>query len=110
MIHTMRNLQTRLEDILINFYKNLTDREQLKAVFTLPQFQNCSFLQAINRSLNISKNISKGQGLTINSFTEQYSPPLVNSRNVPYSPQMTSSIKVWLEICWNGMIMVVSQV
>ena len=43
--------------------------------------------------LNISKNISKGQGLIINSFTEQCSPPLVNSPNVTFSPQMTSSPK-----------------
>ena len=93
MIHTMRNLQIRLEDNLINFYQNLPEREQSKVVFTLPQFQNRSFLQAINRSLNISKNISKGQGLTINSFTEQCSPPLVNSPNVTFSPQMTSSPK-----------------
>ena len=53
MIQTMRNLQTRLEDILINFYQNLSEREQFKVVFTLPQFQNHSFLCAINRSLNI---------------------------------------------------------
>ena len=57
MIQTMRNLQTRLEEILFIFYQNLAEREQLKVVFTLPQFQNCSFLHAINRSLNISQNI-----------------------------------------------------
>ena len=93
MIYTMRNLQSRLEDILFDFSQNLPEREQHKVIFTLPQFQNCSFLQAINRSLNISKNISKGQGLTINSFIEQCSPPLVNSPNVTFSPQMTSSPK-----------------
>ena len=31
--------------------------------------------------------------MTINSFTEQYSPPLVYSPNVTFSPQMTSSPK-----------------
>ena len=31
--------------------------------------------------------------MTINSFTEQCSPPLVNSPNVTFSPQMTSSPK-----------------
>ena len=59
MILTMRNLQTRLEDILINFYQNLPEREQFKVVFTLPQFQNHSFLHATNKTLNISKNTSK---------------------------------------------------
>ena len=62
-------------------------------VFTLPQFQNCSLLHAINRPLNISKNISKSEGLTINSFTKQCSPPLVKSPNVTFSPKMTSSPK-----------------
>ena len=63
IIYTVRNLQTRLEDILINFYQNLPEREQLKVVFTLPQFQNRSFLQAINRSLNISKKYFKRSGI-----------------------------------------------
>ena len=93
MIHTMRNLQIRLEDNLINFYQNLLEREQFKVVFTLPQFQNHSFLHAINRSLNVSNNTSVSQELTNNSFTEQCIPPLATSPNVTFSPQRTSSPK-----------------
>ena len=62
-------------------------------VFTLPQFQNCSFLHAINRSLNVSNNTSVNQGLVNNSFSEQCITPLVTSLNVTFSPQRTSSPK-----------------
>ena len=93
MIHTIRNLQTRLEDILINFYQNLPEREQFKVVFTLPQFQNRSFLHAINRSLNISNNTSVNQGLINNSFTEKCIPTASTVPNVVFSPLRTSSPK-----------------
>ena len=56
-------------------------------VFTLPQFQNHSFLHAINRSLNVSNNTSVSQGLMNNSFTEQCIPPLATSPNVTFSPK-----------------------
>ena len=63
IIYAMRNLQIKLEDSLVKFYQNLPEREQFKVVFTLPQFQNCSSLHAINRSLNVAKNALKSQGL-----------------------------------------------
>ena len=50
MIHAMRNLQNKIEDKLINFYQNLSERDQIKVVFSLPQLQNHSFIQAVNRS------------------------------------------------------------
>ena len=40
MIHAMRNLQNKIEDKLINFYQNLSERDQIKVVFSLPQLQN----------------------------------------------------------------------
>ena len=36
MIHAMRNLQNKIEDKLINFYQNLSERDQIKVVFGLP--------------------------------------------------------------------------
>ena len=56
MISNIRILQNNLEDKLHTFYQNLSEREQLKVVFSLPQFQNCLFLNAINRSVNNSIN------------------------------------------------------
>ena len=57
MIFAIRTLQSKIEDKNITFYQNLPEREQLKVIFSLPQFKNCSFLDAINRSVNISNNI-----------------------------------------------------
>ena len=50
IIYDMRNLQNKIEDKLINFYQNLSERDQIKVVFSLPQLQNRSFIQAVNRS------------------------------------------------------------
>ena len=44
IIYDIRNLQTQIEDRLINFYQNLSEREKIKVIFTLPQLQNCSFV------------------------------------------------------------------
>ena len=53
MISNIRTLQNNLEDKIHTFYQNLSEQEQLKVVFSLPQFQNRSFLNAINRSVNV---------------------------------------------------------
>ena len=47
LVQAMRNLQSQIEDKIINFYKNLSDREKIKVVFTLPHLQNRSFVQAV---------------------------------------------------------------
>ena len=44
MISSIRALQINLEDKIHTFYQNLSEREQLKVVFTLPQFLNNLFL------------------------------------------------------------------
>ena len=43
MISSIRALQINLEDEIHTFYQNLSEWEQLKVVFTLPQFQNHLF-------------------------------------------------------------------
>merc|ERR1711954_334587 len=43
----MRQLQSRIEDKLITFYTNLSEREKAKVVLTLPHLQNRSFVQAV---------------------------------------------------------------
>merc|ERR1712112_309219 len=47
LVLAMRELQSRIEDKLINFYTNLSDREKAKVVLTLPHLQNRSFVQAV---------------------------------------------------------------
>ena len=39
MISNIRTLQNKLEDKIHTFYQNLSEQEQLKVVFSLPQFQ-----------------------------------------------------------------------
>ena len=67
MISNIRILQTSLENKLHTFYLNLSEREQSKVILRLPQFQNSSFLNAVNRSVNNSIN----QGMKNNSFLEK---------------------------------------
>ena len=43
MIFAIRTFQNKLDDKIITFYQNLPEQEQLKVVFSLPHFQNCSF-------------------------------------------------------------------
>ena len=56
MIFDIITLQDKLEDKIVTFYQNLSEREQFMVIFSLPQFQNCLFLNAINRSINILNN------------------------------------------------------
>ena len=81
IIYAMRNLQIKLEDSLVKFYQNLPERERVKIIFTLPHFQNDSFLQAINRSLDMSKSaaVSQGSSNIANSPLKQDSSFLANS-------------------------------
>ena len=64
MIHAMQNLQNKIEDKLINFYQSLSERDQIKVVFSLPHLQNRSFVQAVNRSVNHLGNLSVSQSVT----------------------------------------------
>ena len=64
MIHALRNLQTQIEDRLINFYQNLSERDKIKVVFSLPHLQNCSFVLAVNRSVDHLGDLSVSQSVT----------------------------------------------
>ena len=93
MILNIRTLQNNLEDKIHTFYQSLSEREQLKVVFSLPQFQNCLFLNVLNRSVNISNNDSINQGMKTNSFVEKCTSNVANDPNVIFNPFCTSSPK-----------------
>ena len=63
-IQAMRNLQTQIEDRLINFYQNLSEREKIKVVFSLPHLQNRSFVQAVNSPVEHLGDLSVNQSVT----------------------------------------------
>ena len=77
MIHTMRNLQNKIEDKLIIFYQNLLERDQMKVVFTLPQLRDYSFVEAVNRSVHhlgnssVSQSVSHSVNESINKSTSK---------------------------------------
>ena len=58
-------------------------------VFSLPQFQNRSFLNAINRSVNISIN----QGMKTNTFVKKCTSNIATDPKVVFNPFCTSSPK-----------------
>ena len=60
----MRNLQNKIEDRLINFHQNLLERDQIKVVFSLPQLQNRSFVQAVYRSVEQLGDLSASQSVS----------------------------------------------
>ena len=93
IISNIRILQTSLEDKLHTFYQNLSEQEQSKVFFSLPQFQNCSFLNAINRSVNVSNNNSINQGLKTNTFVEKCTYNTATDPNGIFNPFCTSSPK-----------------
>ena len=86
LVQAMRNLQSQIEDKIINFYTNLSDREKIKVVFTLPHLQNRSFVQAVispaghqsglsaNQSVNKSVHKSGCHSVTPNNSLGQKSP------------------------------------
>ena len=74
MIHAMRNLQNKIEDKLINFYQSLSERDQIKVVFSLPHLQNRSFVQAVNRSVDHLGDLSVSQSVSRNISLVQNSP------------------------------------
>ena len=86
LVQAMRNLQSQIEDKLINFYQNLSYREKIKVVFTLPHLQNRSFVKAVisparhlgdlsaNQSVNRSVHKSGCQSVTLNNSLGQKSP------------------------------------
>ena len=63
-------------------------------VFSLPQFQNPSFLNAIKRSIIIANNIAVSQGIKANSVVEKHTSNVVTDPNVIFDPFCTSSSKV----------------
>ena len=93
MIHAMRNLQNKIEDKLINFYQSLSERDQIKVVFSLPQLQNCSFIQAVNRSVEQLDELSVSQGMRGNLSVENNISLVQNSPNNKFSHIRTSSPK-----------------
>ena len=103
IIYDMRNLQNKIEDRLINFYQNLSERDQIKVVFSLPQLQNRSFVQAVNRSVNhlgdlsvsqsVIQSVSHNISLVQNSPPKQDSSFLANSSREKFSPSKTSTPK-----------------
>ncbi len=95
IIYDMRNLQNKIEDKLINFYQNLSERDQIKVVFSLPQLQNRSFIQALNRSVEQLDELSVSQGSSniANSPPKQDSSFLANSSREKFSPSKTSTPK-----------------
>ena len=94
MIYNIRLLKSSLENKLHTFYQNLSEREQSKVNFSLPQFQNPSFLNAINRSIIVSNNISVNQGIKANSFVEKCSTNVVTDQNIVFDPFCTLSSKI----------------
>ena len=88
----MRNLQNKIEDKLINFYQNLSERDQIKVIFSLPQLQNCSFFQAVNRSAEQLDELSVSQGMRGNFSVEDNISLVQNSPN-NFSHIRTSSPK-----------------
>ena len=95
MIHAMQNLQNKIEDKLINFYQSLSERDQIKVVFSLPQLQNRSFVQAVNRSVNHLGDLSVSHNISLvqNSPPKQDSSFLANSSREKFSPSKTSTPK-----------------
>ena len=63
MVQAMRVLQNRIEDKLVNFYQSLPERDKIKVVFSLPQLQNHSFVQAVNRSVDHLGDLSVSQSV-----------------------------------------------
>ena len=77
IIYDMRNLQNKLEDKLITFYQNLSERDQMKVVFSLPQLRDYSFVEAVNRSVHhlgdssVSQSVSHSVNQSINQSASQ---------------------------------------
>ena len=63
-------------------------------IFSLPQFQNPSFLNAINRSIIVSNNISVSQGIKANYYVEKRTSNVVTDPNVVFDPFCTLLSKV----------------
>ena len=89
MISYIRILQNNLEDKLYTFYQNLSEQEQSKVIFSLPQFQNPLFINAINRSIIISNNISVNHGMKNNSFVEKCTSNVATDQNFVFNPFCT---------------------
>ena len=62
-------------------------------VFTLPQFLNNSFLNAMNRSKIVTNNNSINQGMKTSSFVRQCTSNIATDSNVVFNPFCTSSPK-----------------
>ena len=89
----MRNLQNKIEDKLINFYQSLSERDQIKVIFSLPQLQNHSFIQAVNRSVQQLVDFSVSQEIRGNFTVEDNISLVQNSPNNKFSHIRTSSPK-----------------
>ena len=93
MISNIRALQINLEDKIHTFYQSLSEQEQLKVVFALPQFQNHLFLNAMNRSKVVTNNNSINQGMKTSYFVGQCTSNIATDSNVVFNPFCTLSPK-----------------
>ena len=93
MISSIRTLQINLEDKIHTFYQSLSEQEQLMVVFSLRQFQNHSFLNAINRSKVVTNNNSINRGMKISSFVGKCTSNITTDPNIVFNPFWTLSKK-----------------
>ena len=103
MVKALRVIQSRIEEKLISFFKNLDERYRMLVTFTLPQLRDHSYINVVNRSVHLnqsvrnrslSPNSSLAKNASISYDHVKTSSPIKGESKVPqFSPPLEQNIK-----------------
>ena len=103
LVKALRVTQSRIEEKLISFFKNLDERYRMLVTFTLPQLRDHSYINVVNRSVHLNQSV-RNRSLSPNSSLAKNasifydhvktSSPIKGESKVPqFSPPLEQNIK-----------------
>jgi len=57
IVKAIRAVQFKIEETLLSFFQNLSERDRMKVHFSLPQLRNSSYISVVNRSVHINQSV-----------------------------------------------------
>merc|ERR1712115_170253 len=83
IVKAIRAVQFKIEETLLSFFQNLSERDRMKVHFSLPQLRNSSYISVVNRSVHINQSV-RNRSLSPNVS-------LVKNASISYDHIKTSS-------------------
>merc|ERR1712082_302158 len=83
MVKALRLIQSRIEERLISYFQELSERDRMNIQFSLPQLKDLSYISVVNRSVHLNQSV-RDKSLSPNSS-------LAKNASISYDHVKTSS-------------------